>query len=75
MEAKLTPENATSPAPSESCRRVSGRPLVSRSRIEDPRGPGTAARRLERALGNGVSKDEIGELITHLAFYAGRPLR
>src|SRR5207247_8796291 len=28
---------------------------------------------LERALGNGVSKDEIGELITHLAFYAGWP--
>lgn len=28
---------------------------------------------LQRALGNGVSKDEIGELITHLAFYAGWP--
>lgn len=28
---------------------------------------------LERALANGVSKDEIGELITHLAFYAGWP--
>jgi 4-carboxymuconolactone decarboxylase len=28
---------------------------------------------LERALGNGVGKDEIGELITHLAFYAGWP--
>jgi 4-carboxymuconolactone decarboxylase len=26
---------------------------------------------LERALGNGVTKDEVGELITHLAFYAG----
>jgi 4-carboxymuconolactone decarboxylase len=28
---------------------------------------------LERALGNGVTKAEIGELITHLAFYAGWP--
>ncbi|HEX5455600.1 MAG TPA: carboxymuconolactone decarboxylase family protein [Stellaceae bacterium] len=28
---------------------------------------------LQRALANGVTKDEIGELITHLAFYAGWP--
>src|SRR5271170_7403058 len=28
---------------------------------------------LARALGNGVTKDEIGELITHLAFYSGWP--
>ena len=28
---------------------------------------------LERALENGVTKDEIVELITHLAFYAGWP--
>ena len=28
---------------------------------------------LERALANGVTRDEIGELITHLAFYAGWP--
>lgn len=28
---------------------------------------------LERALANGVTKDEIGELITHMAFYAGWP--
>ena len=28
---------------------------------------------LERALANGVNKDEIGELITHLAFYSGWP--
>jgi len=27
----------------------------------------------ERALANGVTKDEISELITHLAFYAGWP--
>ena len=27
----------------------------------------------ERALANGVTKDEIGELITHLAFYSGWP--
>ena len=28
---------------------------------------------IERALGNGVTKEEIGEIITHLAFYAGWP--
>ena len=28
---------------------------------------------LGRAIANGVTKDEIGELITHLAFYAGWP--
>ena len=28
---------------------------------------------LERALANGVTRGEIGELITHLAFYAGWP--
>ena len=28
---------------------------------------------LGRALQNGVSKDELGELITHLAFYSGWP--
>ena len=28
---------------------------------------------LERALTNGVTREEIGELITHLAFYAGWP--
>lgn len=27
----------------------------------------------ERALANGVAREEIGELITHLAFYAGWP--
>jgi 4-carboxymuconolactone decarboxylase len=27
----------------------------------------------ERALNNGVTKEEISELITHLAFYAGWP--
>ncbi len=27
----------------------------------------------ERALANGVTKEEIAELITHLAFYAGWP--
>jgi 4-carboxymuconolactone decarboxylase len=26
-----------------------------------------------RALDNGVTKDEIGEIITHLAFYSGWP--
>jgi 4-carboxymuconolactone decarboxylase len=29
---------------------------------------------LERALGNGVTREEIGELITHLAFYGGWPV-
>jgi 4-carboxymuconolactone decarboxylase len=28
---------------------------------------------VERALGNGVTREEVGELITHLAFYAGWP--
>ncbi|OGL18794.1 MAG: carboxymuconolactone decarboxylase [Candidatus Rokubacteria bacterium RIFCSPLOWO2_12_FULL_71_22] len=28
---------------------------------------------LERALANGVTRAELGELITHLAFYAGWP--
>ena len=28
---------------------------------------------LERALGNGVTKDELVELITHMAFYSGWP--
>lgn len=27
----------------------------------------------EKALENGVTRDEIIELITHLAFYSGRP--
>ena len=28
---------------------------------------------LERALNNGVTREEIGEIITHLAFYTGWP--
>jgi 4-carboxymuconolactone decarboxylase len=28
---------------------------------------------IERALANGVTKEELGELITHLAFYSGWP--
>lgn len=28
---------------------------------------------IERALANGVTREELGELITHLAFYAGWP--
>ena len=28
---------------------------------------------LERALANGVTREELGELITHMAFYAGWP--
>lgn len=28
---------------------------------------------LQRALDNGVTQEEIGELITHLAFYSGWP--
>jgi 4-carboxymuconolactone decarboxylase len=41
--------------------------LVALNRTEQLRG------HLERALGNGVTKDEIVELITHLAFYSGWP--
>ncbi|NGP08482.1 carboxymuconolactone decarboxylase family protein [Rhodococcus sp. 14C212] len=28
---------------------------------------------IERALGNGVTADELAEVITHIAFYAGWP--
>ena len=28
---------------------------------------------IQRALDNGVTKEEIGEIITHIAFYAGWP--
>ncbi|HLI28873.1 MAG TPA: carboxymuconolactone decarboxylase family protein [Chloroflexota bacterium] len=28
---------------------------------------------IKRALDNGVTREEVGELITHLAFYAGWP--
>src|SRR5260221_10479778 len=41
--------------------------LVALNRSEQLRG------HLERALHNGVTKDEIIELITHLAFYSGWP--
>ena len=41
--------------------------LVALNRSEQLRG------HLDRALDNGVTKDEIVELITHLAFYSGWP--
>ena len=41
--------------------------LISMYRPEQLRG------HLARALDNGVTKDEIAEVITHLAFYAGWP--
>jgi 4-carboxymuconolactone decarboxylase len=41
--------------------------LVALNRSEQLRG------HLERALQNGVTKDEIIEVITHLAFYGGWP--
>ena len=41
--------------------------LIAMSRTEQLRG------HLERALGNGVTREEVGEVITHLAFYAGWP--
>src|SRR5215813_1487604 len=41
--------------------------LMAMGRSEQLRG------HLERALNNGVTKDEISELITHLAFYSGWP--
>jgi 4-carboxymuconolactone decarboxylase len=28
---------------------------------------------IERALANGVTREEIGEVITHMAFYSGWP--
>src|SRR6266852_4186421 len=42
--------------------------LVALNRTEQLKG------HLERALNNGVTPDEIGELITHLAFYGGWPV-
>jgi 4-carboxymuconolactone decarboxylase len=41
--------------------------LMAAGRYEQLRG------HLARALNNGVTKEEISELITHLAFYAGWP--
>jgi len=41
--------------------------LVSKFRTEELRG------HLLRALDNGVTKEELGELLCHLAFYAGWP--
>jgi len=41
--------------------------LMAMGRYEQLRG------HLERALNNGVTRDEIAELITHLAFYSGWP--
>lgn len=41
--------------------------LVALNRTEQLRG------HLRRALGNGVTGEEIGELITHLGFYSGWP--
>ena len=41
--------------------------LVALSRTEELRG------HMRRALDNGVTKEELGGLITHLAFYAGWP--
>ena len=41
--------------------------LISLYRTEQLRG------HIGRALDNGVTKEEIGEVITHMAFYAGWP--
>ena len=41
--------------------------LVALCRTEQLRG------HIDRALNNGVTRDELGELITHLAFYSGWP--
>lgn len=41
--------------------------LVATHRPEQLRG------HLQRALANGLSQEELGELITHVAFYAGWP--
>jgi 4-carboxymuconolactone decarboxylase len=42
--------------------------LIALNRTEQLKG------HLERALNNGVTSEEIGELITHLAFYGGWPV-
>ena len=42
--------------------------LIALNRTEQLKG------HLERALNNGVTPEEIGELITHLAFYGGWPV-
>lgn len=42
--------------------------LVAMNRTEQLKG------HMQRALDNGVTKDEITELITHLAFYGGWPV-
>ena len=42
--------------------------LVAMNRTEQLKG------HLERALNNGVTPEEIGELVTHLAFYGGWPV-
>ena len=42
--------------------------LVALNRTEQQRG------HMQRALDNGVTRDEIIELITHLAFYGGWPV-
>lgn len=42
--------------------------LISLNRLEQLPG------HLEKALGNGVSPQELGEIVTHLAFYAGWPV-
>jgi len=36
--------------------------------------PGQLASHIERALGNGLTKEELGEIITHVGFYGGFPL-
>ena len=41
--------------------------LISLYRTDQLRG------HIGRALDNGVTKEEIGEVITHMAFYAGWP--
>lgn len=41
--------------------------LIAMNRTEQLKG------HMQRALDNGVTKDEIGEVITHMALYAGWP--
>ena len=41
--------------------------LISKFRTEELKG------HVARALANGVTRDEIGELVLHIAFYAGWP--
>ena len=49
------------------------RSLITVSALISMSRPDQLKSHIDRALGNGVTRKEIGEMITHLAFYAGWP--